>query len=132
MKIAETATLIFKFKGIDSQEKSYESLNEFLKENDWITAEGHKRLPLVDIHTSANGVCEVLLSEDKITDDYTDLIDDLYDSLVAHEDIMWIKILYSEAVSKLFYNHADRYSKFQTRDFMDIKPLDGIFVFVRK
>ena len=60
------------------------------------------------------------------------LIDELYDSLVANEDIMWITILYSEAVSNLFYNHADRYSKYQTIDFMDIKPLDEIFIFVRK
>ena len=132
MKVTEPATLIFKFKDINSKEKGFEKLVEFLKENDWITQEGFKRPPLFDFRTDNNGKCEVVLSEDKISEEYMDLIDELYDSLVANEDIMWITILYSEAVSKLFYNHADRYSEYQTIDFLNIKPLDEVFIFVRK
>ena len=132
MKVTETATIIFKFKDLNSKKEAWEKLNEFLKKEDWITEEGFKRPPLVNIHTYDSGNCEVVLSDDKITDDYVDLIDELYDSLIGNEDVMWIKILYSEAVSKLFYNHAYKYSKYQTNDLLDLKPLNEYFIFIRR
>ena len=44
MKIMETATFRFCFKGEESKDKSYEMLKQFLKENDWLDEYGRKNL----------------------------------------------------------------------------------------
>ena len=132
MKIMETATFRFCFKGVESKDKSYEILKQFLAENDWLDERGNKRLPLDSFHSEESGECEIILAEETTTDDFKDLAEELFESLKNKNDIKWIKTNYNENTFNIVHKEAGKYLAHQTVDLSDLKNGDEICVFLRK
>ena len=128
MEIMETATFWFRFKEITSKEDSYRKLQKFLADNDWLDESGNKKPPLDDYHTEKNGTCEIILAEDKTSEKLIDLIEELFDSLRAQEDILWIKTIFNNNTENIVYNNIDIYPKHQEKDISEIVKGDMVLV----
>lgn len=132
MKVIKTATFRFKFNNISSKEKSYEMLKQFLSDNKWTDQTGRKLLPLDNFNTDSCGVCEIVLAEEAITEDFKDLIDELFESLVSKDDIKWVSTYYNKATSKIVHNEAGKYLKQQKVQIQDMVYGDEMVVCFKK
>ena len=132
MKIMGTATFRFCFKGVESKDKSYEMLKQFLKGNDWLDEYGRKKSPLDSFHTEDSGECEVILAEGTTTDDFKDLTEELFESIKSKDYITWIKTNYNENTFNIVHKEAGKYLAHQTVDLSDLKNGDEVCVFLRK
>ena len=132
MKIMETATFRFHFKDINSKEDSYRKLQQFLAENDWLDEKGNKKIPLDDYHTEKDGSCEITLAEEKRSEEFIDLIEELFESLIEVENVKWITTYYNDNTFNLVHKHAGKYLNNQTVDLSEMNYGDEICIFLRK
>lgn len=129
MKIMETASFRFKFKDIESKEKSYELLKKFLVKNDWTDEFGNNKLPLSTFHTYQSGVCEIILAKEKRTEDFMDHIEELFNSLKTQENISWVKTVFNNNTEDIVYNNIDKYQKYQEKNISEIVKGDIVLVY---
>lgn len=128
----ETATFLIAFKDIHSKNESYEKLQEFLISNGWLTPEKVKLEPLDSYHIEVNGECEVVLAQDSTDEDFIDLIDDMFDNLIACEDVQWVKTIFNKNTDKIVHNNVDRYAQNQLFNVADMQYGHTVVVFIRK
>lgn len=130
MKIMETATFKFSLKASKSKDESYRILKEFLVDNNWLDENGMKRLPLHSYHSEISGNCEIVLAEEITTKEFKDLIDELFGSILARDDIKWVKTYYNENTFNIVQKEAGKYLNHQTVDLSNLKNGDEVCVFL--
>lgn len=132
MKVAEVAPFCFRFKTADDRKRSYELLVNFLKDNNWLNVRGDKLSPLTSYHSEDSGICNVLLSNDYISDEFIEQVDEMFENLIAHNDVEWIKVGFHPATEGIIYNNVDKYSQYQTVSIQEMAKGDMMVVFKRK
>lgn len=132
MKIIEVAPFFFQFMPTTEKNKSYELLENFLRDNNWLNQRGDKILPLTSYHTDESVTCHVLLTNDCITEEFIDQTEELFDNLISQVNIKWIKVGYYPATEGIIYNNIDKYSHLQTIPIQDMAKGDTMFVFYKK
>lgn len=132
MKIKETATFRFCFRGVKSNDESYEILKQFLTENNWLDERGNKIPPLDSFHSECSGECEIILAEETTTGDFKDHVEELFENIKSKNNIMWIKTNYNENTFNIVHNEAGKYLIYQTVDLSDLKNGDEVYVFLRR
>ncbi|MBD5200029.1 MAG: hypothetical protein HDS83_06540 [Bacteroidales bacterium] len=130
MKVQEVAPFFFRFRSANDKNKSYERLVDFLKLNGWINERGDKIPPLNTRRTYDNGVCYVILSDDTLSDDFIENVNDLFESLVA-EDVEWIQVEKQPSTEGIICNNAYKYQRFQSKPIQDMNTGDTVLVFKR-
>ena len=124
------ATFIFAFRNIQSKEKSYVKLKDFLYENEWIDSKDVNNYDYISFHSNENGTCEITLLKHKIWKlSFEEVLDMLFGDLKACKEIKWIKVIYSPTTDKLVCNNMDYYPQFNSQD-CDFG--DKICIFYRK
>lgn len=132
MKIMETATFKFCFKEVKTKDESYKVLKQFLTENDWLDEFGNKKLPLNSYHSNSLGECEIILAEANTSEEYINLIDELFESIISRHDIKWVTTYYNENTFNIVHKEGGKYLKQQKVDLSDMKNGDEICVYFRK
>lgn len=127
----ETATFFFTFKDT-SKNESQEKLQDFLMANGWLTSEKVRVEPLNYYRTKENRECEVVLAQDYTDDDFIDLIDDMFESLIECEEVQWVKTIFNQNTDKIVQNNVDKYAMSQTFDIADMRYGDTVVIFIRK
>lgn len=129
MKIMETATFKFRFKESKSKAESYAILQKFLTDNNWLDGNGNKRPPLKSYHSDNSGECEIILADETSSDDYIDFVEELFESIVEINDILYVKTYYNQNTFNIVHKEAGKYLNKQTVDLSAMKNGDEICVF---
>lgn len=125
----EVVPFCFQFKSIIDKKRSYELLVRFLKDNNWLNTRGDKMTPIADYLTDERGICHVLLANDIISEELIEQVNDMYDNLVADNDVEWIKVGFHPTTEGIIYNSVDQYSQYQTIPIQEMRNGDMMVVF---
>lgn len=128
MKVLETSSFIFAFRGQSSKANSYERLKQFLKENDWLSNMDVKIEPLSDYHSDNNGICYITLASEILSDDFTSNSEKLFHALVNDSTVEWIKVRYTDSTEGIVYNNVDFYGNFHQSEISEMKKGDIVLV----
>lgn len=100
MKVVETVTFDFLFKGINEKEGAYKRLQDFLEECNVLKS--------ISYHTSEKGVCEVVfLNPDDSSADLEHFATAFFDYLKKETSILWAKVNYIDETEKIVLNNMD-------------------------
>lgn len=131
MKVEETA--FFRVRLIESypREEMLLKIKQFLKNNDWLDENYKRKKPLDYYHVEDNNVFTILLAHEKSDEDFIELINDLFNSLVEWEKVKLIKVAFNDNTSGIIYNNIDRFTKVQAIAIDEMREGDLMTVFVR-
>lgn len=130
MKTKETATFRFAFYSSVKKDECYQKMTAILKSDGWLDESGTRVVQLTSCHSDNNGECEVILVDEVGVDALAESADDLFDTLVANEDVKYVKVLMSKAVEKIVINNIDKYGESQTISIPQISNGDEVIVYV--
>lgn len=132
MKVEEVAPFVFCFKSESDKIKSYQRLVNFLKSNGWLNERGDKLASLSSYHSDDSGNCHILLSNDTVSEEFIELVNEMFKSLISDNDINWINVGFYPSTQSIIYNNVDKYSRFQSIPIKEMETGDMMVVFKSK
>ena len=131
MKVEEVAPFVFCFKSESNKIKSCQKLVNFLKSNGWLNERGEKLAPLSSYHSDDSGECHILLSNDTVSEEFMELVNEMFESLISDNDINWVKVGFYPSTKSIIYNNVEKYSRFQSIPVQEMEAGDMMIVFKR-
>lgn len=129
--VKETATFISRFTGIVSKDEAYERLKYTLIELGWLTKDGSRIAPLELYRTTDKGECVTTLAEYTLTDEFINLVEELFADLSQQKNIAEIDVKFSKSTESIVYANVDKYARFQSFNIDQMKYGDRVTVFKR-